>query len=418
MPDKLGFVSTRFAGTDGVSLESSKWEDVFKKDGYECYWFAGKSDRPAEVSMCIPEAYFGHHEIQWINSQLWDHTSRNSLVSRRIRDIAKYLKTRLYDFVQKFDIDTLIIENALAIPMHVPLGVAITEFMVETNIPCIGHHHDFYWERSRFQVNAVSDYLEMSFPPREIDLQHVVINQTARETLAWRKGLSSILVPNVLDFENPPEPADSYSADIREEIGLKEGDVMILQPTRIVPRKGIERAIELVEMLNDPKYKLVISHDAGDEGYEYKQTLQELVDDAGVSIHFIATQIGDARRLNNEGEKIYTLWDLYPYADLVTYPSLYEGFGNAFLESIYFKIPLLINRYDIYARDIEPKGFRVAMMDGILTKKVVDEVRRILDDKDYRNAMVEYNYKLAVNFYSYSVLQRKLRMLMANIEGK
>ncbi len=418
MSKRLGFVSTRFAGTDGVSLESSKWEDVLKKDGFQCFWFAGKLDRPANVSMCVPEAYFGHHEIQWINSKIWDHTSRNSLISRRIRDISEYLKLRLYDFVHQFDIDILILENALAIPMHIPLGVAITEFIAETNIPCIGHHHDFYWERSRFQVNAVGDYLEMSFPPREMDLQHVVINQTARETLAWRKGLSSILVPNVLDFENPPEQSDTYAADIRKEIGLEEGDIMILQPTRIVPRKGIERAIELLEMLNDPKYKLVISHDAGDEGYEYKQTLQELAEDAGVSVHFIATQIGDARRLNNEGEKIYTLWDLYPHADLVTYPSLYEGFGNAFLESIYFKIPLLINKYDIYARDIEPKGFKVAMMDGILTKKVVDEVRRILDDTDYRNAMVEYNYKLAENFYSYSVLQRKLRMLIANIEGK
>jgi glycosyltransferase involved in cell wall biosynthesis len=258
----------------------------------------------------------------------------------------------------------------------------------------------------------------MAFPPREYDMQHVVINQTGQEQLSWRKGLSSTLVPNVLDFETPPPPIDSYSANIREEIGLSDDDVMILQPTRIVPRKGIERAIELVEMLGDSKYKLVISHEAGDEGIEYKRTLEELAGDAGVDVRFISTHIGDARRLQNNGNKVYTLWDLYPHADLVTYPSLYEGFGNAFLESIYFKIPLVLNRYDIYARDIEPKGFKVAMMDGILTKKVVEEVRRILDDPAYRNAMVEYNYKLAENFYSYSVLRRKLRLLISNIEGK
>lgn len=418
MPDNLGFVSTRFAGTDGVSLESNKWAEVLREDGHNIFWFSGKLDRDRETSMCIPEAYFGSPEMQWINARVWEHTSRSPLVTRRIHDIAEYIKSRLYDFVKKFEIDILFIENALAIPMHIPLGLAITEFMAETDIPAIGHHHDFYWERSRFQVNAVHDYLEMAFPPREYDMQHVVINQTGQEQLSWRKGLSSVLVPNVLDFETPPPSIDSYSANIREEIGLTEDDVMILQPTRVVPRKGIERAIELVEMLEDPKYKLVISHDAGDEGIEYKNTLKELAEDAGVDVRFISTQIGDARRIQNDGNKVYTLWDLYPHADFVTYPSLYEGFGNAFLESIYFKLPLLINRYDIYARDIEPKGFKVIMMDGILTRKVVEEVRRVLDDPAYRNAMVEYNYKLAENFYSYSVLRRKLRLLISNIEGK
>ena len=42
------------------------------------------------------------------------------------------------------------------------------------------------------------------------------------------------------------------------------------------------------------------------------------------------------RSHDEDGRKIYTLWDIYPQADLITYPSVYEGFGNAFLEAIYF----------------------------------------------------------------------------------
>ncbi len=30
----VGFVSTRFAGTDGVSLETAKWADVFEGIGF------------------------------------------------------------------------------------------------------------------------------------------------------------------------------------------------------------------------------------------------------------------------------------------------------------------------------------------------------------------------------------------------
>ena len=73
--------------------------------------------------------------------------------------MADYLKGTLYDFVEHYQIDILIPQNVLAIPMHVPLGIAVTEFMAETQMPAIAHHHDFYWERTRFSVGAVKDYL-------------------------------------------------------------------------------------------------------------------------------------------------------------------------------------------------------------------------------------------------------------------
>ena len=39
---------------------------------------------------------------------------------------------------------------------------------------------------------------------------------------------------------------------------------------------------------------------------------------------------------------------------LPTYPSHYEGFGNAFLEAIYFRKPVVVISYAVYARDIDP----------------------------------------------------------------
>lgn len=420
MADKkkhIGFVSTRLAGTDGVSLESAKWARIFGEFGYTNFWYAGRLDRADYCSFCVPEAHFEHPENVWINDRIWGHTERDPLVSRRIREMADYLKSTLHRFIRKHEIDILVVQNALTIPMHVPLGLALTEFLAESGIPTIAHHHDFYWERIRFSVNAVHDCLETAFPPRDPKLQHVVINQAAQEELSWRKGLSSILIPNVFDFESEPPQPDAFSANIREELGFTKDDILILQPTRIVPRKGIEHAIKLVEALRDPRYKLVISHEAGDEGLEYRNILAEMAAEAGIDVHFISTRIGEIRQINNEGKKVYTLWDLYPHMDFVTYPSLYEGFGNAFLEAVYFKLPILINRYAIFARDIEPKGFRVPIMDGYLTRKVVDEVRCLLEDPEHRRSTVEHNYAVARKFYSYAVLRRNLRALINNITG-
>lgn len=332
--------------------------------------------------------------------------------------MAGYLKGTLYDFIHQFGVDIIVLENVVSIPMHVPLGLALAELLAESHIPAIAHHHDFYWERTRFSVNAVTDYLDMAFPPRNPDMQHVVISISAQEELARRKAVPSIIIPNVMDFENPPvDKADGYASDIRTEIGLGPDDVMIFQPTRVVPRKGIEHAIDLVRMLNNPKYKLVVSHEAGDEGLEYRNVISEYARRDGVDLRFFATRVSDSRQLNSEGKKMYTLWDLYAHADFVTYPSLYEGFGNALMEAIYFKLPVLVNRYAIFGRDIEPKGLRIPIMEGFLTQSIVDEIRRLLENPDYRREVVDYNYSIAGRYYSFDVLRRSLRTLITNIRG-
>ena len=209
---RFGFVSTRFAGTDGVSLEARKWGDVLSQSGYENYWFAGKLDTDASRSMLVPEAFFEHDENLWINSQVFGHRSRSRECTNRIQELKERLKDRLYEFLEKFKIDVIVAQNCLTIPMHVPLGVALAEVIVESRLPTIAHHHDFYWERDRFAITAIHDYLEMAFPPRFNNIQHVVINSAAREQLAHRTGLNSVVIPNVLDFSIASPSVDDFSA--------------------------------------------------------------------------------------------------------------------------------------------------------------------------------------------------------------
>ena len=417
MSKNIGFISTRFAGQDGVSLESAKWAEVLWEDRHISYWYSGQSDRDPDISFVVPEAYFGFPENKWINERIWGTGFRDRFISARIRELADYLKTTIYRFVKKYDIDIVIPQNCLAIPMHLPLGIALTEFLSETQIPAIAHHHDFFWERTRFSVNSVPEYLDMSFPPKFGNMRNVVINQEAQEQLALRKGLSSLVIPNVFDFDNPPDQVDEYSSDVREELGLSKDDFFILQPTRVVPRKGIEQAIKLVSLLKDPRCKLVISHEAGDEGYEYLGMLEQLAKEEGVDMRVVADRVGEVRQRDSEGRKIYTLWDLYLHADFVTYPSLYEGFGNALLEAIYFRKPVLINRYSIFVRDIEPKGFRLLTMNGFVTSSVAERVRQILLDSELRRDIVDHNYEVARQFYSYSVVRSNLRAFIASLTG-
>ncbi|TWT97313.1 glycosyltransferase family 4 protein [Neorhodopirellula pilleata] len=415
---QIGFVGTRFAGTDGVSLESAKWAQVLWDHRHVSHWYSGKSDRDPSVSMVVPHAFFDHPDIQWINRRAFGTRTRTPDVTRRIYTLADYLKGTLYEFTRRYNLDLLIVQNALCIPMNIPLGVALTNFIAETGFPTIAHHHDFYWERDRFSVSAVTDMLWMAFPPALPQIQNVTINSFAQEDLSHRRGVSSVLVPNVLDFETPPPEADEYASHFRHDIGLAEDDILFLQPTRVVPRKGIEHAIALVAALRDDRCKLVISHASGDEGNEYLQVLKDLAEQAGVDLRLVDEQVGDKRGYSAEGNRIYTLADAYSQADFITYPSIYEGFGNALLEAFYYRKPLLVNRYSIYVADIEPKGAKVISMDGYLTKEVVAKVERIIRDKAFRDEMVDFNYEIGRAFFSYGVLRRKLRALVTNFTGQ
>lgn len=413
----IGFVSTRFQGTDGVSLESNKWAQILEESGHECFWFAGRLDRDPEKCLFEPHAFFQHEDIKYINRRIYGCTSRASMTTDRIFSISSFLRASLYKFVEKFQINILCVQNALCIPMNVPLGLALTNFIAETGIPTIAHHHDFYWERDRFAVNAIGDFLGMAFPPVLPSIQHVTINSFAQQDLCHRRGVSSLLVPNVLDFDNPPPEADRYTDSFRKDCGLAEDDIIFLQPTRIVPRKGIEHAIYLLAEIDNPKCKLVISHESGDEGEEYSLALQDLARQRGVDLRIVSDRIDEVRGTNDNGEKLYTLGDAYSQADFITYPSLYEGFGNALVEAIYFKKPALVNRYSIYVTDIEPKGFEFISMDGYLTSEVVSQVKRVISDEQFRNEMVEKNYELGKRFFSYTVLRRKLQALVSNVSG-
>ena len=414
---RIGFIATRLCGMDGVSLEAKKWAKVFEEEGCKCFYMAGKLDQKPECSFLVKEAHFRHPDISKIYDVSFGVLKRSKAVTKEIQKLKDKLKKQIYAFIKKFKLDLLVPENALSIPMNIPLGLALTEVISETGIPAIAHHHDFFWERKRFLTNAVWDYLNMAFPPHLPSIKHVVINSSACNQLSLRTGISATIIPNVMDFETPPAPLDKYAATAKRDIGIEDDELFILQPTRIVLRKGIEHAIELVSRLG-MKAKLVITHSSGDEGREYEKRVRYYSSIMNVQTLFSSNIIGEYRGVTNTGKKIYTLSDIYPQANLITYPSDLEGFGNAFLEAIYYRKPIVVNNYSIYATDIKPKGFKVVELEGFVTEQAVRKTRKILQNPKLCKEIVEYNYKLGKRYYSHSVLQQKLKSLIVECFGQ
>ena len=401
----IGFISTRLAGTDGVTLETEKVAQVLRRAGHEDFYCAGELDGALlERGIEAPELHFEDAVAVSLGQRAFGLGEADGTLLADIEARAEELLEPLRAFVRAFGIDFVVVQNAFAIPMQLPLAQALARLLQETGLPALAHNHDFYWERERFLTNNVQQFLDTYFPPDLPRLRHATINSLAQRELKRRRGLESVVIPNVFDFATEPPGIDDYNRDFRREMMIGEGDWLILQPTRVVPRKGIELSIELLARLGDPRAKLVITHRAGDEGMEYLERLQELASDKEVDLRYVADRVGAQRGTGPEGERIYSLWDAYAHADLVTYSSLFEGFGNALLETIYFRRPALVNRYEVYKADIGPLGFQFAEIDGAITDEAVAQVREWLENPASVAPVVEHNYALAAQHFSYEAL--------------
>lgn len=411
---RIGFISTRLNGVDGVSLEVEKWARVLRRMRHNVFFCAGDLGGYASGGTLIPLLHFDHQSIVALSRRAFDEGSEQDAdeLCDEIYETADEIRAPLRHFIRSNRLNLIIVQNALTIPMNLPLGVSLTGLIAEWGINTIAHHHDFFWERQRYQTNGILSLLDTTFPAKLPAVQHITINSIAQKRLKARRSIDSTVIPNVHDFATPPPGIDAYNNDFRDKLGLTAGDVFILQPTRVIQRKGIEMAIELVHRLERPKAHLFITHRAGDEGLEYWHWLKREAGVMRVDLRPIDHLIG-AQRSKINSHKIYSLWDAYPHADLVTYPSLYEGFGNALLEAIYFKRPIVVNRYPVYNADIEPLGFEFVELDGFVDEAAVEQTRELLNDPDRAGAIAERNYAIAREHFSLEVLERKLGDVLA-----
>ncbi|HUI72934.1 MAG TPA: glycosyltransferase family 4 protein [Spirochaetia bacterium] len=413
----VGFISTRFKGLDGVSLEAEKWASSVEEFGHKVFWFAGELDKDPQASMLVPEAFFGHPPTEALNKALFSAQKRSRLLTNALHTQKDFLKDKLYEFLDRFDIRLIVAENVLSIPMHLPLGMALTELIAETGIPTIAHHHDFSWEHPRFLSNACQDILNMAFPPDLPSVRHVVISSIAQAELAARRSVAASVVFNVMDFERkPPRPSESDS-QFRAVMGFEKDDLLILQPTRVVQHKGIEQAISLIQLLDVPNARLIVSHSLYDEGPSYAEWIEKSAGLQGVTLNFIYDKLAEESVSKGSGERLFSLRDVYPHADLVTYPSTLEGFGNAFLEAVYYGKPIVVNRYPVFIVDIEPKGFDVVSTDGYFTDSTLTQVKEVLADPDRRRRMAEHNLEIARRHFSFQILRRELANLISSFFG-
>jgi len=447
----IGIFHYQVGRTDGVSLELEKWKRVFEEMGHSVHLCAG--DLGSAEGTLVEEMYHHIPAIETLNYNTFkelrdfDADGYKTELGRWVRILEKKFRA----FITEKKIDFIVPQNVWCVAANPAVGVALENVRREFDLPALAHNHDFFWERSDGVALTCASAIELAqiyLPPRDEKIKHAVINSLAQRELMRRKGINSTVVPNIFDFDAPAWKKDEYNADFRTRIGLKENDILILQATRIVPRKGIELAIDFVQALGMPERRnqlqiqgrydglpfdeesrivLVLAGYARDDlSGAYLPNLKKKAKRAGVDMIHIEDLVHHERQ-NQNGEKTYSLWDTYVFADFVTYPSLWEGWGNQFLEALRAKLPVMLFEYPVYNADIGTKGFQVvslgadvagydqsglARVQADVIERAADEAIELLTNAETRQKAVERNFQLGQKYYSMDALRDILGKLM------
>jgi len=416
----VAILSTRLYGQDGVSVEARKWERAYRSLGCEIVLISGELGATDTPHVAIPELAFTHPQVVSLNERAFGPplpASERKALRDEIEALADTMERQLQAALTRFGVDVLSVENALAIPMNLPLGLALQRLIAEGQ-RTIARHHDFYWERERFRHNNVEWLLHAAFPPSQGPIRHVTINDQARRELRQKRGLDATWVPNAFDFSHA-ERVDDYNRGLRKDLGIGPEQKIFLQPTRLIPRKGIHRAVELVARLR-ADYRLdgvlVVTGPAGDEGYEYQQEILREAEAAGVRVIWASEEVGFVRGAPG-ARKRYTMGDAYVYADLVTFPSGLEGFGNPVIEAAMYWRPLFVNRYPVLddILMLAEDRFDFIVIDGDVTTSAVARTYEVLTDPVAWEKMVCGNFVTAHRHFSMERLAHRLQDLLDSL---
>jgi glycosyltransferase involved in cell wall biosynthesis len=247
--------------------------------------------------------------------------------------------------------DLVVVENLCTIPLNLPASRVVAASL--RGRPAILHHHDPPWQRAH-----LAHVTEL--PPDDAAWRHVTINQLTQHELAAR-GIVATTIYNGFD----PAPPAGDRASTRDALGVDARERLIAHPVRAIPRKDVPAAVRLAEALDGTYWLLGPAEDG--YGPELDRVLA-----------------GARCRVLHEPSP-GSMADAYAAADVVAFPSTWEGFGNPPIEASLHLRPVAVGPYEV-GRELAAFGFRwfeagqPAVIDAFLDApdaRLLEENRRI-----------------------------------------
>ena len=196
------------------------------------------------------------------------------------------------------------------------------------------------------------------------------------------RSVESVTIMNSFDCDPPLGERDATRR--RLDVGPR---VLALFPSRAIPRKNLEAALQLCRGLDAVLWILGPSEDG------YGAELDRLVAGSTVEVR---------RGLPAK----CSVHDAYAACDLVVVSSTWEGFGNPVLESVTHRRPLALHPYPV-SREIVAHGFKFFDLEDVTA--IAEFVRRP------RAVVLENNLEIARREFNLASLPHRLQTLLHSV---
>ncbi len=339
----------------GIYIQIENWKRVFERLGYNTYIFS---------STVLPESLF-HYSItkNIYKNALIKLTDYNEIeLLTIIEKIKERIKHRVELFIENNDINILILENILSGARDIPYGMALVEIVHSASLYTIGHHHIFWWEVPglRPTCSGIRELTDKYFPPTAPNIVHVTVNSIAQATLRKRRGISSRIIPYMVDLDKIPPHTEN-----------KDNTTLSL----FYPYYGEE-----------------------DEGIKIASEIARRMEKSRV-----------LKSLNKSGVTLLTQ-HFSPDIDFLLYTKTYEPWGDYLLEAIKLGIPTLVYPYKVFKRDISHFEFDLIIFQDI--DNAISKMEEFLLDKRRQTQMKRHNLSILKKCFSLDMLEKYLSSLL------
>lgn len=443
---KVVFIHYRIGERDGVSLEIEKRADIFRKNGYEVHYLGGYDGLNREEAHIVDEINIKGSLNEFMMRLFYKEPFLDEdLVKEIYTNIEKKIEEKSYEILSEIKPDLIFAHNVFSHGYNLPSTTGLIKAIdrIDTKVVCL--HHDFWFEREKFlkpQYKFIEEILKSIPFERDYILKHQVINSIAAKEMIERRNITPEKIGDYWDYTKDSGSKDDFNKNILKDLNIGEKDFVITQATRITERKAIENAIlfakSFTEILKnaiekngevklgsrifdkDTKVKLFFPNFVEIDGMPYWERLLAFAKKYNVEIvyggdHFLP------ERINGK----YSFWDAYQYTDIVTYPSIWEGFGNQFLEAVFFKKLPVLFEYPVFISDIKGEGYKYVSMgdkftakDGLnlieeeVAQQAAQEAFETLQDDNKLSAILNENFEIAKKNHDESILTKDLLSLV------